>query len=221
MAARHPRATRLSPLHLAVRRSLADVATHPHDRAGTVDRPYLAQPHGYRGALLFAAAMAGLAAVAWGASTEALQAAGGSLDWLREHDTPQGRALATVLTASAAALALIGAWARETAEHRPVRLADGRARMTVDEVAAALRDVLLDDASIADAEVRVRNLHRRGLRVAVRADVQPRARIVDTVDSVDAAVREIVQQQLGMRLAARPAVDVRYRELDLRLGRDT
>jgi len=165
--------------------------------------------------------MAGLAALTWGTSTETLQAAGGALDWLRAHDTPQGRALATVLAATAAALGLIGAWARETAERRPVRLAGGRARMAVDEVAAVLRAAILDDASLVDADVWVRNLHQRGLRVAVQANVHSRARIVDTVDGIDAVVQEIVQRQMGVRLAARPAIDVRYRELDLRLGRDT
>lgn len=177
--------------------------------------------HPYRVALLFAALMAGLAAASWGASTEALRAAGDALAWLGAHDTARGRALAMVLFAAAGALGLIAAWGWETAERRPVRLAGGRARMAVDEVAAVLRDAVLDDDGLADAEVRVQNLHRRGLRVTVRADVRPRARIDETVAAVDAVVREVVQQRLGARLAARPAVDVRYEELDLRLGRGT
>lgn len=223
MATHHPRPAHFPPSRLAFRRRLSSAEAPPtvREHVDTLGRSRVIKDHGYRAALIFAGLMAGLAALAWGASTEALQVAGGALDWLRAHDTPQGQALATVLAAAAAALALIGAWARETAERRPVRLAGGRARMAVDEVAAALRDAILDDAGIADAGVRVRNLHQRGLRVAVRADVHPRARIVDTVDSVDAVVREIVQRQMGVRLAARPAVDVRYRELDLRLGRDT
>ncbi len=223
MAAHHPRTAHFPPLRLAFRhrRPSAEAPPTVRERMDTHGQPRVIKHHGYRGALIFAGLMAGLAALVWGASTGTLQAVGGALDWLRVHDTTQGRALTTVLAATAAALALIGAWGRETAERRPVRLAGGRARMAVDEVAAALRDAILDDAGIADAGVRVRNLHRRGRRVAVRADIHPRARIVDTLDGVDAVVREIVQRQMGVRLAARPAVDVRYQELDLRLGRDT
>ncbi|MSQ29394.1 MAG: hypothetical protein EXR68_02765 [Dehalococcoidia bacterium] len=63
-----------------------------------------------------------------GASAEALRAGGYAIDWLSAHDSARGRALATVLRVTAGALA----WARETAERRPMRLADGRARMPVD-----------------------------------------------------------------------------------------
>jgi hypothetical protein len=163
--------------------------------------------------------MAGLTALVWGASSEALQAAAAALDWLGGHNTPRGRMLATVVLGAAGALALIGTWGRETAERRPVRLAGGRARMAVDEVATTLRDALLDDTTLADATVRVQNLHWRGLRVKVRADLRPQARVDDTVEAVDRVVLEVVHGELGARLAARPAVGVRYQELDLRLGR--
>ena len=225
MAARHPHSTH-APFRFARR---------PVPPAASVEVPAVVLPrvnvrpprtlprtlphHGYRTALVFAALMAGLTGLVWGASSEALQAASSSLDWLVGHDTARGRMLASVFCATAGALALIAAWGRETAERRPVRLAGGRARMAVEEVATTLRDALLDDATLADAAVRVQNLHWRGLRVTVRADLRPQARVDDTVEAVDRVVVEIVQGELGARLAARPAVDVRYQELDLRLGR--
>ena len=182
--------------------------------------PRLEARHPYRGALGVALLLAALAALAWGASTETLDAVARGVEWLRAHDTGRGRALVAVLSATAGTLALLAAWGRESAERRPVRLAGGRARMAVDEVASALREAILGEAALADAAVRVQNLHRRGLRVTVRAEVRTQARIDQTVDAVDAAVREVVQRRLGVRLAARPAVDVRYQELDLRWGRD-
>ncbi len=182
----------------------------PRRAAGTERR------HGYRGALALALVMGAVAAVAWTASTEAIEAGSRGLGWLAAHDTARGRALLTVVCVTVAALALTLAWGRETSERRPVRLAGGRARMAVDEVAATLREALLEEVALADAEVRVANLHRRGLRVSVRADVEPRARIDETVEAVDGVVAEVVLDGLGSRLAARPAVDVRYRELDLR-----
>ena len=225
MAARHPHSTH-APFRFARR---------PVPPAASVEVPAVVLPrvnvrpprtlprtlphHGYRTALVFAALMAGLTGLVWGASSEALQAASSSLDWLVGHDTARGRMLASVFCATAGALALIAAWGRETAERRPVRLAGGRARMAVDEVATTLRDALLDDTTLADATVRVQNLHWRGLRVTVRADLRPQARVDDTVEAVDRVVLEVVQGELGARLAARPAVDVRYQELDLRLGR--
>lgn len=221
MAARFSDPDDARPVHLGTLRA-ADVEAVPPAPVN-LHAPGKSSPrrHPYRGAFLFASLMAGLAALSWGASTEVLRAAGDALDWLGAHDTARGRALATVAFVSAGALGVIAAWGRETAERRPVRLAGGRARMAVDEVAAVLRDAILDDEGLADAEVRVQNLHRRGLRVTVRADVRPRARIDETVAAVDATVREVVQGRLGARLAARPAVDVRYEELDLRLGRGT
>lgn len=227
MAARYPR-TQSAPFHLFRRPPAIGSAPatddHPVDRPRRRDRPRTLPTlprHPYRGALLFAALMVVAVALTWWDASGALRAAGGVIDWLGLHNTVRGRSLATVLAAAAAALVLIGAWARETAEGRPVRLAGGRARMAVDEAAALLRQTLIAGAGLADASVRVQNLHRRGLRVTVRADVQPQARIDHTVDVVDELVGEIVQQRLGVRLAARPAVDVRYRELDLRWGRDT
>ena len=227
MAARHPHSAH-APFRFARR---------PVPRAASGDLPAVVLPrvdispravprtpgtlphHGYRTALLFATLMAGLTALVWGASSEALRAAAAALDWLGSHDTARGRMLTTVVLGAAGALALIGAWGRETADRCSVRLAGGRARMAVDEVATTLRDALLDDTTLADATVRVQNLHWRGLRVTVRADLRPQARVDDTVEAVDRVVLEVVQGELGARLAARPAVDVRYQELDLRLGR--
>lgn len=217
MAARFSDPDGASPVRRALR--AADVeAVRTAPLTLRVPTPLPPHRHPYRGALLFAALMVGLAALAGGASTEALRSAGDAVAWLQAHNTARGRALAVVIFVAAGALGLIVAWGRETAEGRPVRLAGGRARMAVDEVAAVLRDAILDDGGLADADVRVQNLHRRGLRVTVRADIRPQTRIDETVVAVDATVREVVQGRLGARLATRPAVDVRYEELDLRLG---
>lgn len=224
MAARQHRPDRPCAFPLLARqhpRSVTDAPSPVLAMVGPLSPPRLAPHHSYRAAVLFALLMGVLGALAWGASAEVIGRAGQALGWLANHDTPRGRALAAVLCAVTGALALAAAWARETAERRPVRLADGRARMAVDDVAATLRDALVDEAGLADADVRVDNLHRRGLRVTVRADVQPQARIDETIDLVDELVTEIVQHYMGARLAARPAVDVRYRELDLRVGRGT
>ena len=95
--------------------------------------------------------MGDLTGLVWGASSEVVRAVGAVAEWLASHDTARDRMLATVLCAAAGALALIAERGQETAERRPVRLAGGRARMAVDEVAATLRDALLDDATLADA----------------------------------------------------------------------
>ena len=46
--------------------------------------------------------------------------------------------------------------------------------------------------------------------MTVRATLRPQARVDDTVDAVDRVMVEIVQGELGARLAARPAVDLRH-----------
>ncbi|MDA1241428.1 MAG: hypothetical protein O2798_11410, partial [Chloroflexi bacterium] len=124
----------------------------------------------------------------------------------------------SVALAATGALALAIAWGRATHPRRAVRLADGRGRMAVDAIAGALRDEIEERADIRGAEVWVENRHRRGVRIHARLRVTRDARIDEVLEAVDMVAMDAAWR-LGVVLSEAPLVDVRYDELDLRVGR--
>ncbi len=200
------------PLPLAVRSAAAPsaVAAYRSPRPGAL--------RAYRGAILLAIGCAAAVALTWLAGQEVLRGVRDGAAWLIAHADDRGRAIATVLFASVGAFGFVAAWGRTTHPRRAVRLADGRGRMAVDELAGALRLDLLARADIREAEVRIENRHRRGIRVAARVLVTRDARIDDVLDAVDEAALAL-GDRVGVPLAETPLIDVRYDELDLRAGR--
>ncbi len=152
----------------------------------------------------------------WTASTAILNAAGGTLDWLRAHDDPTGRALVTTIFATATLLSFVLVWWRASSPRRPVRVGGGGSTIAVDELAEWLRQALLERADVAGATVRVENLHRRGIRVAVVLEVTAEARLEQTGDAAAALVERLIGERAGLPLDEPPQVELRYRELNLR-----
>lgn len=169
-----------------------------------------------RSLLLFALfALAGTVAL-WTASTAILDGAGATLDWLRAHDDPTGRALVTTIFATATLLNLVLVWSRASSPRRPVRVGRDGSTIAVDELAEWLRQALLERADVADATVRVENLHRRGLGVAMVLEVTAEARLEETGDAATALVERLIGERAGLPLHEPPQVELRYRELNLK-----
>ena len=169
-----------------------------------------------RSLLLFTFFALAATVAVWTASAPMLDGADGTLDWLRAHDDPAGRALATTILAAAALLNLVLAWWRASSPRRPVRVGTGGSTIAVDELAEWLRQALLERADVADAMVRVENLHRRGLRVAAVLEVTAEARLEEIGDSAAALVGRLLGERAGLPLDEPPKVELRYRELNLR-----
>ena len=169
-----------------------------------------------RSLLLFALFALAATVAVWSASTAILDGAGGTLDWLRVHDGPAGRALVTTILATATLLNLVLVWWRASSPRRPVRVGRRGSTIAVDELAEWLRQALLERADVAEAMVRVENLHRRGLRVAVVLEVTAEARLEETGDSTAALVEQLIGERAGLPLDEPPKVELRYRELNLR-----
>jgi len=173
---------------------------------------------GYRGAVLFALVLCAVVAATWLASAPILDGASRALAWAAAHNDPRGRGVFTVICVGLALLGGVVAWGRASSPRRPVRLADGRGRMAMDEIAGRLEDVILERPEIRSARVVVTNRHRRGLRVEARLGVSPETRIDATITAFEAATEALLHRDLVTPMESRPRVDVRYDELDLRRG---
>lgn len=172
---------------------------------------------GYRGAMLLAVVTVALIAVVWLAPMAALDASAEAVAWMETRLTPSSQALATVALASVGLLGLVIAWARRTALGRPVALPAG-GRVTVEEIARRLEQLIEEREDVRRAEVRVDNLHRRGLRVSSRIHVGAQANLTGAIQSVGEAAELLLHGHLLVRLSSPPSVELHFDELDLRSG---
>ena len=178
--------------------------------------PRIARPHPYRLPLLVALLCAAGIAATWLASTEVVAALVDAAAWLEAHDTVRGRAFASVALAALGGLGVVLAWGRSTSPRRPVRLADGRGTIEVDEVAGRLRAMLLERPDVRGARVAVENRQRRGVLVAAEVDVTPDARLRETLEAAHELAELLFHERLGVRMIAAPAIELHYEELELR-----
>lgn len=180
-------------------------------------RPRRGRLEGYRVALVLTMTAVVLIALVWLAPIEALNASDDAISWLEQRLTPTGQALATTTLATVALLALTLAWGRATALGRPVTLPAG-GKVTVQEIATRLEQMIEARNDIASAEVRVENLHRRGVRVAARIHVASHANLTGAIQMVAEAAELLLHGHLLVRLSSPPSVEVHFQELDLRSG---
>lgn len=169
---------------------------------------------------------ASIVAVTWLAPAAALDGAEEALRWLRARNHDTGRAVLTTVVVATTLLLYVAAWGRATAHGRDLRLRvpggelesdrEHTARVTMDDLAALLEDALSDRHDVERAEVRVRNLHRRGLAVEATLDLAAHARLHETAQGARALVGRVLAEQAGARLAGEPRLHLRYRELRLR-----
>ena len=176
------------------------------------------RPRTYRGALTVAAVMGVLIALTWLAPLEALDRISAAVKWLELHATTSGRVLATTLFLTIGAMSVTVAWARSTALGRAIRLPSG-AHISVEDVATQLEALILQGEAVTRAQVRVDNLHRRGVRVAVRLHVAPNADLNRTIETVCEQTEWFLHAHLLVRLSSIPSVELSFDELELRSGR--
>ena len=186
--------------------------------APTIRRRRTRRLDGYRGAILVCAVAAALVAALWLAPLETLDASSEVIGWIEARLTPAGQALATTGLAAIALLSLALAWGRATALRRPVSLPAG-GRIAVDEIAGRLQQMVEARDDITRAEIRVDNLHRRGVRVSSRIHVASHANLSGAIHAVSEATELLLHGHLLVRLSSPPSIEVHFDELDLRSGR--
>ena len=165
---------------------------------------------------LLAVASAAVIAVTWLASGPVLDAADRGVEWLQAHENFEGRVTLTAALLLVAVLAPSVVWLRASGRGRPVRLPGGGGHIPLEDLARWLRDTLEMRHDIREADVRVQNLHRRGVRVSATLSVTPDARLAETTAGAEQAIEGLLRSQVGVRTAGTPALAVRYEELVLR-----
>lgn len=173
---------------------------------------------GYRGAIFVTVLASALIAVVWLVPFETLNASDEAIAWLESRLTPAGQALATTGLVTLALLSLALAWARATALRRPVSL-PGSGKIGVDEIGSWLRQMIEAREDIRVAEIRIDNLHRRGVRVSSRIHVASHANLTGAIEAVSEAAELLLHGHLLVRLSSPPSIEVHFDELDLRSGR--
>jgi hypothetical protein len=176
------------------------------------------KPSNFQGANVFVTLMAALIGATWVAPLQALQASAEAIAWIEADLNASGQAITTTILVAAAGLALTIAWGRATALCRPIKLPSG-GRVTVNEVAAQLRSLILQADAVREADVQVDNLHRNGVRVATRLHVASHADLNRTVEVVFEQTEWFLHAHLLVRLSSIPSVELSFDELDLRVGR--
>ena len=168
--------------------------------------------------MLLAAIAGVLIAMVWLAPVLALDATAEAITWMQQRLTPTSQALTTTGLATVALLGLVTAWARRTALGRPVALPAG-GHIEVSEIARRLEEMIETRDDINRSEVRVDNLHRRGLRVTSKIHVASHANLNSALQTVSEAAELLLHGHLLVRLSSPPSVELHFDELDLRSGR--
>lgn len=176
------------------------------------------RPNNYRGPLAFAALMAVLVGVTWVAPLTVLEGVEQATAWLQARTNASGQAIATTFFVAVGALGVAIAWARATAPGRPIKLPSG-GQISVDDVASQLQSLILQNDQVSRAELRVDNLHRRGVRVTARIHVASHADLNHTVETVCEQTEWFLHAHLLVRLSSVPSVQLSFDELNLRAGR--
>jgi hypothetical protein len=168
---------------------------------------------GFHAATVFASLAALLIAFVWTAPEPALDGAAKAIAWLRADAA--GRAIATTALVALGALGYVAAWTRATSLRRPLYVDGERGAIPVDQFASWMRAALLDQPDVREVAVRVENLHRRGVRIALVLSVTPHARLAEIVAEATSRVERVVRDRAAIELAEPPAIELRYEELVL------
>ena len=166
--------------------------------------------------LTIVALAAALIATIWLASGPVLDGVEQAAGWSRARDDSTGRAVATVLVVGASGLVLVVAWARSSGLRRPVRVAQSRGTIPIDELERRLAAEVAGSDRVERATIRVANHGRKGVTVRAELHVASDARIAQTTLASARRVEAFMTEQLGVSLAEPPALTIRYEELRLR-----
>lgn len=172
-------------------------------------------------ALLIAFAALSAVLLAWGAADGSIERLRDLAGWLEDHNTRDGRVILTLFAAIAVLLMTVAVIVEVTPSPtqlmRVRNVKAGDATITTAEIAARAEEECLAVAHVADcrAVVAVRG---RGVEIVLDLQVDAGADLEQAANEACRRVHELVEQRIGVPLAARPRARLRYRELVLRDG---
>jgi hypothetical protein len=167
-------------------------------------------------AVIFAALLAVL--LAWGAPDEAIRRVTDSSDYLRRHNDRETKAIISLIAAVVVLLMLTVVLVELTPspvqKMRVRSMKSGEAAITTSEIATRINTEVGAVPHVADCVGRV---WARGTKVEVVLDlyVGAGANLAETADEACRRAHLLVEQQLGIEMAAMPRARLHYRELRL------
>lgn len=172
--------------------------------------------------LIFLAAL--VIALAWTDSEGAIGRLGDGVGWLEDHNDRDGRLILTLACVVVILLGLTVLLLELTpprATTMPVKnVTSGTAQITTAQIAARINSAVAALPQVAECEAAVA---RRGKKVEMVLDlhVEPGADLAHTADEACRHAHLLVEQELGIELAAMPRARLHYRELRLGLANET
>ncbi len=156
--------------------------------------------------------------LAWGAPDDTIQRITDFSDYLRRHNDRETKAIISLIAAVVVLLMLTVIIIELTPS--PVRkmrvrsMKSGEAAITTSEIATRINTEVSDVPHVADCVGRV---WARGTKVEVVLDlyVGAGANLAETADEACRRAHLLVEQQLGIEMAAMPRARLHYRELRL------
>ncbi len=184
------------------------------DSEGAVNRFFIALL-----ALLVIFAVAVVVVLAWGAPSGSIERIADLADWLRRHDDRETKMIitlaGTVIVLAMLMVIILELTPAPTQRMRVRNVKAGDATITTREIAERSDAELRQVEHIAECQTIVA---ARGRRVEAVLDlhVDAGADLTRTADDACTRVRQLVEGQIGVELAAPPRVRLHYRELRLR-----
>jgi hypothetical protein len=167
--------------------------------------------------VIFAAALA--IALAWGAPDRSIERIADLADWLRRHNDRETKLIVTLggaVIVLAMLMAIIVELTPSPTQRMRIRsIRTGDATITTREIADRINAEVQAKEHIAECQSIVA---ARGQRIEVVLDlhVDPGADLTRASEEACATVRQFVEGQIGVELAATPRARLHYRELRLR-----
>ena len=159
--------------------------------------------------------------LAWGAPDETIARTADLSDYLRRHNDRETKAIVSLVAAVAVLLmltAIIVELTPSPAQKVRVRsMKSGEAAITTSQIAARIDAEVGTVEHVAECTARV---SARGRKVEVVLDLylDAGANLAEAADEACGLAHAMVEQQLGIEMAARPRARLHYRELRLGHG---
>jgi hypothetical protein len=157
--------------------------------------------------------------LAWGAADESIKRIADLAGYLRRHNDGETKIIITLAAAVVVLLMLtaiiVEVTPSPTQKMRVRNLKSGDATITTKQIAERIEAEVLAAPHIAQCRATVA---ARGKRVEVVLDlhVGPGAKLAQTADDACHRAHVLVEERLGIEMAARPRARLHYRELRLR-----
>jgi hypothetical protein len=167
--------------------------------------------------VIFAALL--VVVLAWGASSESIGRLEDFAGWLRRHDDGEAKTIVTlgalVIVLAMMSVIIVELTPSPTQRMRVRNVKAGGATITTTEIARRINMAVAGAGDVAECAATVAP-HGKRVEVVLDLHVAPGADLARTADEACRRAQALVEEEIGVALAAPPRARLHYRELRLR-----